>query len=254
MPGIHTFLSLPYTYWALIGVCAILSGMSKTGVPGVSMIVVPTMAMIFGGKASTGVLLPILITADLFAVIYYHRHAEWKPLLKALPWAFLGLIIALWVGTLVNDHQFKHIIALSVLFSLGLMVWNDYWRKKDNENLTDHPLFAALFGILGGFATMIGNVAGPVFAVYLLALHLPKKNFIGTTAWFFAIVNLSKLPLQYFVWNNIHKETILIDLVVIPFVMLGAFIGIKLVHLIKDQTYRWAVIVITFISALLIFF
>jgi uncharacterized membrane protein YfcA len=134
------------------------------------------------------------------------------------------------------------------------MVWNDYWHKKDNGNLTDHPLFAAVFGILGGFATMIGNVAGPVFAVYLLALHLPKKNFIGTTAWFFAIVNLSKLPLQYFVWNNIHKETILIDLAVIPFVMLGAFIGIKLVHLIKDQAYRWAVLVITFISALLIFF
>src|SRR5665647_2393125 len=107
-------LTLTYTHWALIGVCAMLIGMSKTGVPGVSMIVVPTMAMIFGGKASTGVLLPILITADLFAVIYYHRHAEWKPLLKTLPWAFFGLLIALWAGTLVNDRQFKHIIAISV--------------------------------------------------------------------------------------------------------------------------------------------
>ena len=78
--------------------CAILVGMSKTGVPGVSMIVVPVMAMIFGGKASTGVLLPILITADIFAVIYYHRHAAWNPLLKALPWAIVGLFLALWIG------------------------------------------------------------------------------------------------------------------------------------------------------------
>ena len=244
-------LTLTYIHWALIGVCAMLIGMSKTGVPGVSMIVVPTMAMIFGGKASTGVLLPILITADLFAVIYYHRHAQWKPLLKALPWAFLGLLIALWAGTLVNDRQFKHIIAISVLFSLVLMVWNDRTHKENA--LTAHPGFAVVFGILGGFATMIGNVAGPVFAVYLLALRLPKKTYIGTTAWFFAIINITKLPLQYFVWNNISSQSLWVDLLAIPFVMLGAYAGIKIVHWIKDPAYRWGVVVITFISALLIF-
>lgn len=251
MTGFLTNFSLSYTHWGLIALCAILSGMSKTGVPGISMIVVPVMAMIFGGKASTGVLLPILITADIFAVVYYHRHAEWKPLLRALPWAFAGLILALWIGNNVNDKQFKHLIAISVLISLVLMVWND--RKKNRTNLPDHPAFAAFFGILGGFATMIGNVAGPVFAIYLLAQHLPKKNFIGTTAWFFAIINLTKLPLQYFVWNNIHKETLLINLIAIPFVMMGAYLGIKVVHAIADHSYRWIVVVITFISALLIF-
>jgi uncharacterized membrane protein YfcA len=228
-----------------------LIGMSKTGVPGVSMIVVPTLAMIFGGKASTGVLLPILITADIYAVTYYHRHAEWKPLLKALPWALLGLIIALYIGSYVNDRQFKQIIALSVLFSLILMVWNDKFNKQDN--FIGHPAFAAVFGILGGFATMIGNVAGPVFAIYLLALHLNKKNFIGTTAWFFAIINLTKLPLQFFAWKNIHTESLLIDLFAVPFVMAGAYIGIKVVHTINEKAYRWIVVVITFISALLIF-
>jgi hypothetical protein len=250
MPDFLSIFPLSFTNWVLIGTCAILIGMSKTGVPGVSMIVVPVMAMIFGGKASTGVLLPILITADLFAVIHYHRHAEWKPLLKALPWAFVGLILALWIGDMVNDHQFKNIIAASVLFSLVLMVWND--RKSKKNDLPSYPWFAAVFGILGGFATMIGNVAGPVFAIYLLALKLPKKNYIGTTAWFFAIINLSKLPLQYFVWENIHKESVLIDLIAVPFVMIGAFAGIKIVHAIKDHTYRWAVVVITFVSALLI--
>lgn len=243
--------TLSHTHYILIGLCAMLIGMSKTGVPGVSMIVVPVMAMIFGGKASTGVLLPILITADIFAVTYYHRHADWKPLLKAMPWALLGLIAALYLGSYVNDHQFKQIIALSVLLSLILMIWNDYFNRQ--KNFTAHPAFAPVFGILGGFATMIGNVAGPVFAIYLLALHLSKKNYIGTTAWFFAIINLTKLPLQYFVWKNIQAESLLIDAYAIPFVMLGAYTGIKVVRLIKEQTYRWAVVVITFISALLIF-
>ena len=243
--------SLSGFHMLLIGLCAILVGMSKTGVPGVSMVVVPIMAMIFGGKASTGFLLPILITADLFAIAYYHRHAEWKPLLKALPWALAGLLLALWIGSGVNDLQFKHIIAGSVLFSLILMVWND--QRKGKNNLPDSRWFAAIFGLLGGFATMIGNVAGPIFAIYLLSMHLTKKNYIGTTAWFFAIINLTKLPMQYFVWNNIHTESLLIDLLTIPFVVLGAYLGIKAVHAIKEDTYRWAVLVITFISALLIF-
>src|SRR5674476_787882 len=106
------------------------------------------------------------------------------------------------------------------------MVWNDVAHKENA--LTAHPGFAAVFGILGGFATMIGNVAGPVFAVYLLALRLPKKTFIGTTAWFFAIINITKLPLQYFVWDNISSQSLRIDLLAIPFVMLGAYSGIKI--------------------------
>jgi len=243
--------SLSGLHLLLIGLCAILVGMSKTGVPGVSMVVVPVMAMIFGGKASTGFLLPILITADLFAVTYYHRHAEWKPLLKALPWALAGLLLALWIGSGVNDQQFKHIIAGSVLFSLILMVWND--QRKGKNDLPNSPWFAAIFGVLGGFATMIGNVAGPIFAIYLLSMHLTKKNYIGTTAWFFAIINISKLPLQYFVWQNIQADALLLDALAIPFVMIGAYAGIKVVHAIREQTYRWAVVVITFISALLIF-
>lgn len=251
MLGLQTFSSLSAAHWTLIAICSILVGMSKTGVPGVSMVVVPAMAMIFGGKASTGVLLPILITADFFAVLYYHRHAEWKPLLRALPWAFAGLILAVWIGTLVNDKQFKLIIAWSVIFSLILMVWNDVGHKK--QDLPNHPLFAAIFGILGGFATMIGNVAGPVFAIYLLAMHLPKKNYIGTTAWFFAIINITKFPLQLLAWNNIHLDTIIIDLMAIPFVLLGAVVGIRMVRRINEQVYRWAVLVLTFVSALLIF-
>ena len=243
-------LSLPYTHWILIAMCSILVGMSKTGVPGVSMVTVPTMAMLFGGKASTGVLLPILIIADVFAVIYYHRHAEWKPLLKALPWALAGLLAALWTGAMVNDQQFKQIIAISVLLSLVLMIVTD--RKSGNNKISSKSWFAPFFGILGGFATMIGNVAGPVFAIYLLALKLPKQNYIGTTAWFFAIINLTKLPLQYFVWNNINATTIKLDLLTIPFVMIGAYAGIKVVSKIKEPAYRWSVVVITFISALLI--
>jgi uncharacterized membrane protein YfcA len=122
MAQILSSFSLSVTDWILILICAMLIGMSKTGVPGVSMVVVPTLALIFGGKQSTGILLPILIFADIFGVTYYHRHANWKHLLRALPWAFGGIFLALWIGNLVNDEQFKRIIAITVFVSIGLML------------------------------------------------------------------------------------------------------------------------------------
>ena len=99
---------------------------------------------------------------------------------------------------------------------------------------------------------MIGNVAGPVFAIYLLAMHLPKNSFIGTSAWFFMIINFTKFPLQLFVWDNINAETLMIDLVTLPAIAVGAFVGFKAVKIIPEQIYRGAVIVITAISAFLL--
>ena len=228
----------------------LLIGMSKVGIPGVSMIVVPALAFVFGAKQSTGVLLPILIIADFFGVAFYRRHASWNHLFKVLPWAVVGLLLALWIGNMVNDKQFKTMIAVLVFFSIGLMLWQG--KYKGELFIPQKWWFAAIMGILGGFATMIGNVAGPVFAIYLLAMHMPKNNFIGTGAWFFLIINLTKFPLQMFVWNNINLETLSIDLIAIPAIVSGAFIGIRLVKVIPEKTYRGFVIAITAISAFLL--
>ena len=237
-------------HWLLFFLCAIFIGMSKVGVPGVSLIVVPVLAIIFGGKASTGVLLPMLMMADIFGVGYYHRHAEWKYLWKLLPWAFAGVGIALWVGEVVNDKWFKNIISILVFVCIGLMIWKD--RNKNRNIFPDTWWFAAVMGVLGGFATMIGNVAGPIFAIYLLAMHLPKNSFIGTGAWFFLIINLSKFPLHIFIWKTITWNTLTLDLMLLPGIATGAFLGVWLVKKFSDKLYRVFVFVITALSAFLL--
>lgn len=231
-------------------ISGLLVGMSKVGVPGVSLVVIPALAFIFGGKPSTGVLLPMLMMADIFGVTWYHRHADWKHLIKLLPWAFGGLLLGLWVGDIVNEVWFKNIIALLVFLSLGLMM-----RRKEPLSpafYTNAWWFAPFMGVLGGFATMMGNVAGPVFAIYLLAMHLPKSRFIGTTAWFFLIVNFIKFPLQMFVWDNITAETLGMNLITLPAIALGAFSGIWLVKKIPENAYRNFVIIVTALSAFLL--
>jgi uncharacterized membrane protein YfcA len=234
--------------WTVLVISAILIGMSKVGVPGVSLAVIPALAMIFGGKPSTGVLLPMLMLADLFGVTYYHRHAEWKSLFRMLPWAFAGLLLGVWIGDIVSEKWFKNIIAILVFLSLGLMIR----KNKPSVDYSRMWWFAPFMGILGGFATMMGNVAGPVFAIYLLAMDLPKSRFIGTTAWFFLIINFAKFPLQMFVWKNIAVESLILNLWLLPAIAIGAFTGIQLVRRISEQTYRTFVILITALSAFLL--
>lgn len=240
---------LSLTDWGLILFCSFLVGMSKAGIPGVSIAVIPILAILFGGKQSTGILLPMLIMADVFGVTYYHRHANWKHILKALPWAAGGIIIAMLVGNRINDQQFKEIIAIVIFSSIALMIWHD--RKKHSNIIPDKWWFAAAMGLTGGFATMIGNAAGPIFAIYLLALRLPKNEYIGTAAWFFIIINIFKFPLHVFSWHTISWNSLLLDLMTLPAIALGAFIGIWMVKKISISLYRWIVIVVTVLSAVI---
>lgn len=235
-------------HWTILILSAILIGMSKVGVPGVSLVVIPALAMIFGGKPSTGVLLPMLMLADIFGVGYYHRHADWKNLVRMLPWALGGLLLGVWIGDVVSEYWFKNIIAILVFLSLALMLR----KKKESPKYAHGWWFAPFMGVLGGFATMMGNVAGPVFAIYLLAMDLPKSRFIGTTAWFFLIINFTKFPLQMFIWNNIKPEYLILNLWLLPAIGIGAVLGIYMVRRIPEQTYRTFVILVTALSAFLL--
>ena len=99
--------SLTNVQWGLVMLCGMLIGLSKTGVSGVGLAVVPILAIIFGSRPSTGLLLPMLIMADVFAVKYYSRHAEWKHVLRLLPWALTGIVIALFVGKISSEKEFR---------------------------------------------------------------------------------------------------------------------------------------------------
>jgi uncharacterized protein len=230
----------------------LIIGMSKAGLSGLGLAMVPMMALIFGAKESTGVILPMLIVADIMAVIYYKQHAVWKHIIRVLPWAAFGIIIALIVGNNINKNQFRILLLTIVWIMLILMLINDFRRGKGDE-IPENHLFASLMGTTGGFSTMIGNAAGPVFTLYFLAMKLPKKEFIGTSAWLFFILNTGKLPLQVLVWKNITFNSLLTSALSFPFIVLGMYIGIKIVKLLPENFYRIFVIITTLLTSLLLF-
>lgn len=247
------FLSFEFTYveLALLALIPILVGMAKTGIHGVGMAAVPLLAVLFGGRLSSGIMLPILCIADVFAVIYYHRHANWSHLMKLFPWAALGVIAGTLIGDVINDEKFRMIMAVVIFVSLGLMVWQE---KKSSEDIPHSIWFAIILGILGGFTSMVGNLAGSVMALYLLSMRFPKNQYIGTTAWFFMILNWFKIPFHVFVWKTITLDSFLLDLTTIPLVGIGAFLGITIVKKIPELYYRWFIIATTALAALVMIF
>lgn len=238
--------------WIVFSLCGLLLGMSKTGLSGAGLMVVPLMAGIFGGRESVGIVLPMLIIADIFAVKYYNRHANWKLVIKLIPWALIGIIGGLIFGNSINDNTFKEAIAVLVIFGTALMIWQDLSRKK--INIPDSLWVASLLGILGGFTSMVGNAAGPIFALYLLSMHLPKNSFIGTGAWFFFIMNLMKMPFHIFVWKTVQWHSLVLNLISLPAIVLGAFVGVIVVKMIPEKAYRIFIIVSTIIASLFLFY
>ena len=228
-----------------------LVGMAKVGIHGTGMAAVPLLALVFGGKLSTGVMLPILCIADIFAVIYYHKHANWKFLLRLFPWAAVGILLGTYIGDTIDDATFKIIMGVIILCSLGIMIWRE---RSKSEHIPTSMWFSGVLGVIGGFTSMVGNLAGSVMALYLLTMRLPKNEFIGTAAWFFIIVNWFKIPFHVIVWETITWDTLFLDLTTIPAVALGAFLGIVIVKKIPENFYRWFVIASVLVSAVMMVF
>ena len=236
--------------WGILFMSAFIIGMSKTGIQGLSLISVPLMALTFGAKPSTGLILPILCIADLIAVLYYQRIAEWKYVFKLLPTALAGFVLALLVDKTVPSAGFKHLMGGCLVIVLLVMFWSE--RKGKENRLSSCWWYGPLFGLLGGFTTMIGNAAGPVMAIYLLSVKMPKYSFVGTNAWFFLAINYLKIPVQIFAWDNITKQTLILDACTTPFILLGGVAGILLIKRLPEKGFRSLTTTVTCLSVLML--
>ncbi|MFD1316247.1 sulfite exporter TauE/SafE family protein [Namhaeicola litoreus] len=235
--------------WA--GVACVFLGMSKAGIKGIGVLVVLLMAYVFESKPSTGVLIPLMILADVMAVYYYHRHARWMYLLKLLPAMCVGVLLGVWFGQSISEVLFKQLMAGFILLTILIMFGLDQAKKR---NIPNNVFFSSGMGLLSGFTSMIGNLAGSFANIYFLAMRLPKNEFIGTAAWLFFIINVFKLPFHIFSWKTVTKDSLQIDLFLIPFVFLGFYLGIKVVEKINNEFYRKFILIVTGLGAIFILF
>lgn len=239
--------NLSVLQWVTICFAVFLLGLSKSGLKGIGILIVVALAFVFGEKASTGILLSMLVFADIMAVIYYNRHTQWHYIKKLLPTMIIGVLVGVWVGNDISGVLFKQLMAVIIIISVLIMVFSE---KRKSTTIPKSRLFANSAGFLSGFTTMIGNLAGPISNVYFLAVRLPKNEFIGTAAWLFFIINVFKLPFHVFVWHTITKESLVLNSVLIPMVILGFFTGTAVVKLISNTHYRQFILIVTAIGGL----
>lgn len=236
--------------WIVAIIGSIGIGISKAGIKGSGIFFITLIAIFFGAKESTGLILPLLITADIFAVLYYKRHTDWKLLLRFIPWIVAGVLLGVWLGKDMPEEIFKQIMAVIIIVSIAIMF---YWEFRKVERVPSEWWFAGGMGITAGFTTMIGNLAGAFTNIFFLAMRVSKIKFIGTVAMLYLIINLFKLPFHIWTWETISTESLTFNLRLIPAVLVGIWIGIKLVKVINEKAFRQMILILTAIGAVLIF-
>lgn len=251
MPDTLQDLDISLLGWMLAMLGSFLLGVAKGGIKGLGAIISIIMALIFSSKASTGIVMPLLIIGDIFAVVYYNRHARWSYLWKLMPWVVIGVLVGVWYGKDLPEDKFKIGMAIIILVSAVFMLITE---RKKSIRIPDNRFFAGIMGSLAGFTTMVGNLAGPFSELYFLAIRVPKEIFIGTTAWLFFMTNIIKLPFHIWTWKTIHVSSLYVDLILLPSLLLGLWAGVKLVKVINQQQFRMIIVILTIVGAILIFF
>ncbi len=232
--------------WAAAAVAALLIGMAKCGVPGLGMLSVPLMAMALPARQSVGALLPILLVGDVLGIVFFRRHARWDWILRLAPWVAAGLALGtVWLSHLDNTGL-RRVLGILVLMMVGL----DMVRRRLRwDSLAHHPAATATVGVLAGTATTLGNAAGPVMNLYLLARGLPRQEFVGTAAWFFFLVNITKVPV-FVSQRMLTPELARLTMLMAPIVLFGALLGRVLVRRISEQVFQQIVLGLSALAGL----
>ncbi|WP_103533052.1 sulfite exporter TauE/SafE family protein [Streptomyces sp. SM11] len=255
---------------AALAAASTLVGFSKTAVSGANTISLAVFAAVLPARESTGVLLPILIVGDLLAVLVYRRHAHWPTLLRLFPAVAVGVVAGTLFMLWADDAAVRTSIGAILLVMTGVTLWRRRIVEKTTESGSDTGsgsdagsdagseagtgtgtgretgtgtgrTAARGYGVLGGFTTMVANAGGPVMSLYLLSAGFRKFGFLGTSAWFFLIVNVSKVPFSVGL-GLIDARSLVLDACLLLFVLPGAYLGRACVDRINQKVFDRIVI------------
>lgn len=249
-------MTLPYdlTWWAwviaILG--ALLIGVSKSGIAGLGVLAVAMFTLIFPARASTGIVLPILMVGDIVAVLHFRRNALWAYLIRLAPWTALGVILGYFALGKLDSLLVGKLIGGILLVVTVLQFWRMMSARGVEQagQVVAHNLWlTALVGILAGFFTMVSNASGPIMIIYLLAMGLPKMEFMGTSAWFYFLLNAAKVPFSVNL-GLITPESLTFDLLMAPFAIVGGLLGYQILKRINQRVFEQLALLFTAIAAL----
>lgn len=224
--------------WVLAVVAALLVGVAKTGIGGLGVLVVAIFAQLLPAKQASGFVLPLLIVGDVVAVWAYRSHVQWRFLWKLFPWTAAGVVLGTLAMGRIDDRQARVLIGAIVCAMVTMHVWRRWRARVAGSVEAEHAVwFAPLIGVLAGFTTLVANAAGPLMAIYLLAMRLPKMEYVGTGAVFFLLLNLFKVPFMAGL-GLITIDSFAVNALLAPAVIAGAWLGRKMLLRIDQKLFE----------------
>lgn len=245
-------MALDTVQWVCAIAAALMVGISKTGISGLSVLAVALFANVFpSSKQASGLVLPLLIFADVVAVLSYRAHTQWRQLFRVFPWTALGVVLGFLALGRISDRATRWLIGGIILALTAVSCWRRYGNAGRAAEERIHWSAAIVVGIVAGFVTLVANAAGPLMAVYLLAMRLPKMQYVGTAAMFFMLLNLFKVPFMAGL-GLITPESFTFNLYLLPAVLTGTLIGRWLLGRIDQGLFENLVLGLSAVAGLLL--
>lgn len=238
-------------HWAVLAAGALIVGLSKSGIPGLGILAVAVFQWVIPPKEATGLVLPLLIVGDIAAVATYREHTQWRHVWRLFPWTAAGVVIGWFVFSRIDNAAASILIGAILLVMLALHLWRK-WRagaQRLEHGIEAHGAwFAPVIGVLAGFTTLIANAAGPLMILYLLAMGLPKKKFLGTSAVYFFVLNLFKVPFMVHL-GAVNVSSLGVNIGLAPAVLAGSWLGWWAAGRVSQRLFEAIALALTFVSA-----
>jgi uncharacterized membrane protein YfcA len=220
-------------YVVLASLAAVLIGMSKGGLPLVGMMSVPVLSLVMSPVKAAVLLLPLFVISDAVGVWLYRKQYSLVNLKILIPAGIAGVLFGWLTATMISEQTIKFLIGL-VGVSFCLQTW--FKRGQDHAPKTAHWPKGLFWGSAAGFTSFIAHAGGPPFQIFVLPQKLPKAEFAGTATILFAIINAAKI-VPYQNLSPYSEEDFWKIAVLVPFALLGTFLGAYLTKRIADAWF-----------------
>lgn len=236
----------------MVALVALLIGFSKGGLGGtLGGLATPLMALVMPANQAIGLLLPILMIADAFAVASHWKRWDWRLIILLMPGAVLGVTIGTFFITNAPTGELKMVLGIIVLlFALYKLFEARLFTTLAYEAKDWHGI---LVGTVAGFSSALAHTGGPPISIYLLMRRIPTDIFNATSALFFAILNLVKVP--YYIYAHLFDFQQMRGLIwLLPLLPLGVWGGKWAANKIRREVFEKVIVVILAVTALLLIF
>ncbi len=220
-------------YLVLASFAALLIGMSKGGLPLVGMMSVPVLSLVMSPVKAAVLLLPLFVISDAVGVWLYRKQYSLVNLKILIPAGIAGVLFGWLTAAMISEQTIKFLIGL-VGVRFCLQTW--FKRGQDEAPKTANWPKGLFWGGAAGFTSFIAHAGGPPFQIFVLPQKLPKAEFAGTATILFAVINLAKIgPYQNL--SPYSEEDFWKIAVLVPFALLGTFLGAYLTKRIADAWF-----------------